>query len=121
VPPRQESDQTSAEALVTAARPWPVTGQAGGGVGGGDVAGDGFGARPGVALEGADGGVPGPGEQGGRVGAVLGTGSKRFTNRVEYLSLASGPMGDFILVDALCRCLGCIMPSRDATESDVTS
>jgi len=45
------------------------------GVGPGDVAGDGLGAGAGVALEGPDGGVAGPGEQHRGAGAVLGTGS----------------------------------------------
>ena len=41
-------------------------------VGFGDGTGDGFGAGAGVALEGADRGVAGAGQQGRQVGAVLG-------------------------------------------------
>jgi hypothetical protein len=44
----------------------------GGWVGGGDVVCDGFGSGAGVALEGPDGGVPGPGEQHRGAGAVFG-------------------------------------------------
>ena len=52
----------------------------GGGVGGCGVAGEGFGAGVGVALEGAHGGVPGPGEQLRGVGAALGVvGQSRVT------------------------------------------
>ena len=46
-----------------------------GGVGG--VAGEGFGAGAGVALEGAHGGVSGPSEQHRGVGAALGIVGKR--------------------------------------------
>src|SRR6266566_4642311 len=51
-------------------RSWTPT--PGGWVGGGDVACDGLGSGAGVALEGPDGGVPGPGEQHRGAGAVLG-------------------------------------------------
>jgi hypothetical protein len=49
----------------------------GGGVGGRGVAGEGFGAGSGVALEGAHGGVSGPSEQHRGVGAALGIVGKR--------------------------------------------
>ncbi len=48
-----------------------------GGVGGGGVAGEGFGAGAGVALEGAHGGVSGAGQQHRGVGAVLGVVGQR--------------------------------------------
>jgi hypothetical protein len=51
-------------------RSWTPT--PGGWVGGGDVTCDGLGSGAGVALEGPDGGVPGPGEQHRGAGAVLG-------------------------------------------------
>jgi len=49
----------------------------GGGVGGRGVAGEGFGTGSGVALEGAHGGVSGPGEQHRGVGAALGVVGQR--------------------------------------------
>jgi DNA (cytosine-5)-methyltransferase 1 len=56
----------------------------GGWVGGGDVACDGLGSGAGVALEGPDGGVPGPGEQHRGAGAVFGlVGEKAVPELVE--------------------------------------
>jgi len=56
----------------------------GGGVGGCDVAGEGFETGSGVALEGVHGGVPGPSEQHRGVGAVLGVvGQRRMAQLVQ--------------------------------------
>jgi hypothetical protein len=67
------------------------------------MGGDGLGAGAGVALEGPDGGVPGPGEQHRGAGAVLGTGRERITNPVEYLSSQDGAMRLPALVAASLR------------------
>ena len=78
-------DHGQVTGLSAAGWSWPPA--AGGWVGGGDVACDGLGSGAGVALEGPDGGVPGPGEQHRGAGAVLGLGEKAVPEPVE------GPAG----------------------------
>ena len=72
--------------LVARSRSWTLT--PGGWVGGGDVAYDGLGPGAGVALEGPDAGVPGPGEQHRGAGAVLGlVGEKAVPELVKGLAV----------------------------------